>query len=204
MQGDTREGAAALRTSDAVFFNDRQELQRDLSVLVVQEYAAAKSADRLTLVDALTGSGVRAIRYLREVAGVRHAIANDVDGLAVQAARANAALSGIEKGALRLTQSPADTLLLRLACEERRRVDVIDLDPCGCVAELLPAAVGCVCDGGLLYARARATSRAAATHHSRREDGRRVRTEPHASMACGVCAPYEGVACGVCAACALA
>ena len=33
--------------------------------------------------------------------------------------------------------------------------DVIDLDPCGSVAELLPSALGCLADGGLLLVRGR-------------------------------------------------
>ena len=36
--------------------------------------------------------------------------------------------------------------------ERERRIDAIDPDPCGSVAELLPSAVACLADGGLLLA----------------------------------------------------
>jgi tRNA G26 N,N-dimethylase Trm1/nitrous oxidase accessory protein NosD len=38
--------------------------------------------------------------------------------------------------------------------QRRRRYDAVDLDPCGSVAELLPTAVSCLVDGGLLCATA--------------------------------------------------
>ena len=60
------EGSAHLRVSQGVFFNAKQTLQRDLSVLAVQTYGALHGRP-LRLLDALSGGGVRAIRYLLEV-----------------------------------------------------------------------------------------------------------------------------------------
>ena len=84
---------------------------------------------------------------------MRHIIANDVDAAAARATRANAALSGVKEQSVEVTQLPAIELMRRLRAEGRY-VDAIDLDPCGCVAELLPAAVACLPDGGLLLASA--------------------------------------------------
>ena len=142
------EGAAALRLNPKekdVFFNPTQRLQRDLSILALQQYAAARP---LTLLDAMTGGGVRAIRYLGETS-VSHVIANDIDVRAVTAVRENATLSGVTGDCFEVTQSPAVALM---QSTRSRRIDAIDLDPCGCVAELLPSAVSCLLDGGLLLA----------------------------------------------------
>ena len=149
-----REGAARLHRTDGVFFNPKQLLQRDLSVLIAQEYASLhpeKEVKGLHVVDAFSGCGVRALRYALEVHGVRQVTANDLDAAAVHALQENADHSGVGKDVLTTAQEPANTLLDGL-CKTENRVDILDLDPCGSVAEVLPHAVSCLADGGLLLA----------------------------------------------------
>ena len=103
--------------------------------------------DSPLVLDALCGGGVRAIRYALEVPGARlHA--NDSSERCIAATWANAEASGATLH--EATQSDASSLMM----VRHRRYDAVDLDPCGSVAELLPAAVTCLVDGGLLCATA--------------------------------------------------
>ena len=126
------EGRATLvDTGDGIFFNAKQTLQRDLTILCLRE--ALSRCDSPLVLDALCGCGVRAIRYALEVPGARlHA--NDSSRRCIAATRANAEASGASLH--EATTSDASSLML----ERRHSFDAVDLDPCGSVAEL-PAAV---------------------------------------------------------------
>ena len=64
------EGRANLvDTGDGIFFNAKQTLQRDLTIICLRE--ALSRCDSPLILDALCGCGVRAIRYALEVPGAR-------------------------------------------------------------------------------------------------------------------------------------
>jgi len=146
----------------SVFFNEKQRLQRDLTTLALAVYAETTGAPprSLAVLDALAASGVRGLRYALEVPAVGTAVLNDASDEAVAAMRENARLSGfaaarergsyLHAGGARLEVSQGDAVALMRA--RRRHFDAVDLDPYGCVAELLPAAVESLRDGGLLCA----------------------------------------------------
>ena len=92
----------------------KQVLQRDLSVLAVQEHAARSSGTQLHILDAFTGCGIRALRYASEVPGVTSVIANDLDQRAVKAVCTNAKHSDVADSILSTTQEPAAGLMQRL------------------------------------------------------------------------------------------
>lgn len=50
----------------------------------------------MTILEALSASGLRSIRYAKEVPGVREVIANDISEKAVSSIRANVAHNGVE------------------------------------------------------------------------------------------------------------
>lgn len=50
----------------------------------------------MTILEALSASGLRSIRYAKEVPGVREIIANDLSGTAASSIRANIAHNGVE------------------------------------------------------------------------------------------------------------
>ena len=54
------------------------------------------SNDGLNILDALAASGLRSIRYWKEIPGVRHVTVNDIEVAAVERARQNCTLNGIE------------------------------------------------------------------------------------------------------------
>ena len=145
-----REGKARLHVDGEHFYNHKQMLQRDLSVLALQQHAAQSGSRSLTLLDALCGGGVRAIRYLLEVDHVSAVVANDVDARATRATAVNVELSlGHElRSQFEISQRPAAALMM----EWPRRFDCVELDPCGSVSEYLLPAMRCLSNGGLLLA----------------------------------------------------
>ena len=52
--------------------------------------------DGLTVLEALSASGLRSIRYAKEVPGIREIIANDLSDVAVSSIGANVAHNGVE------------------------------------------------------------------------------------------------------------
>ena len=144
------EGKARLHVDGEHFYNPKQLLQRDLSVLALQQHAAQSGSRSLTLLDALCGGGVRAIRYLLEVDHVSAVVANDVDARATRATAVNVELSlGHElRSQFEISQRPAAALMM----EWPRRFDCVELDPCGSVSEYLLPAMRCLSNGGLLLA----------------------------------------------------
>lgn len=126
----------------------------------------------LTIMDALAASGLRSIRYWKEIAGVKHVTINDLDEAAVERAHSNLENNNLQdvvcasnetrpKGICvnhgdathemymsrrpQQLREPGATQLKQLPMW-----DVIDLDPYGSAAPFLDGAVQAVESGGLL------------------------------------------------------
>ncbi|KAM8987135.1 tRNA (guanine(26)-N(2))-dimethyltransferase [Ara ararauna] len=102
----------------------------------------------LRVLEALAASGLRSIRFAKEVPGLQAVVANDCSARAKELIGRNVAFNGV--GAL-VTPSMADARMLMYQCKaDREPFDVIDLDPYGSPAHFLDAAVQAVSEGGLL------------------------------------------------------
>eukprot|EP00966_Prymnesium_polylepis_P154206 3560846-Prymnesium_polylepis.2 len=175
-----REGAARLASGDGVFFNAKQELQRDVTTLALRVVAQRMAAgEPLRFLDALAGNGTRALRALLEAPrGAIVAVANDIGVSAVRNIAQSAALSGLEVCAaggllveslsasakslqtfvrpgesapsLAVVRSDAHALMSALP----GTFDVVELDPCGSVGDLLDPAIRALRPGGFLLATA--------------------------------------------------
>jgi len=100
------------------------------------------------ILEGLAASGLRSVRFAREVPFVREVIANDFDHTAVEYIRQNATHNHVEH---LITASCSDAAMLMYASRSRSdRFDVVDLDPYGSPAPFLDSAVQCVSEGGLL------------------------------------------------------
>ncbi|KAJ3779270.1 tRNA methyltransferase [Lentinula raphanica] len=117
-----------------------------------------------TILEALSATGLRSIRYAKEIPLVKYVLANDLSPTAVAAMKRNVELNGLgveEKteeegsarkgktnlGKVRVNQGDACALMYGHRTE---RVDVVDLDPYGTAAPFIDAAVQAVKDEGLL------------------------------------------------------
>ncbi|MFA5943323.1 MAG: hypothetical protein WC876_02530 [Candidatus Thermoplasmatota archaeon] len=129
------------------FYNPGMALNRDLSVLLVEAHAAAVGRE-IDVLDALSGTGARAVRLAHEVKARVIVHANDGDPAAVEAIRRAAAANRIPAGRLEVTE---DDAYVRMAA---RRFDVIDLDPYGSPMPFVDAAMRAVRHGGLICATA--------------------------------------------------
>ncbi|KAI1136996.1 dimethylguanosine tRNA methyltransferase [Hypoxylon sp. FL0543] len=122
---------------------------------------------RFTILDALSATGLRALRYAQELPFVTSVTANDLSPSAVEAIKRNAEHNGVESkinaksGDARahmyslLTQEVADDAEKnkhhKRGSPKQNKYDVIDLDPYGTAATFFDAAVNAIRDdGGLL------------------------------------------------------
>ncbi|EIW85156.1 N2,N2-dimethylguanosine tRNA methyltransferase [Coniophora puteana RWD-64-598 SS2] len=125
---------------------------------------------RFTLLEALSATGLRSIRYAKEIPLVKHVIANDLSETATAAIRRNIQVNGIEEvahsngasatkpdpipssspyGKIKINEGDACALMYNHRAE-KSRVDVVDLDPYGTAAPFIDGAVQCIEDGGLM------------------------------------------------------
>ncbi|KAI0306450.1 tRNA methyltransferase [Multifurca ochricompacta] len=120
---------------------------------------------KFVILEALSATGLRSIRYAKEIPLVRYVIANDLSPSATAAMARNVELNGLNgtvtegigqhamatgsQGKVRINEGDARALMYSHS-SERNRVDVVDLDPYGTAAPFLDAAVQCIADGGLL------------------------------------------------------
>ena len=97
----------------AVFYNPAQVVNRDLTICVMETFSRDRKAEPLrkggvgdrgiTIVEALSASGLRSVRYWKEITGLRYIIANDLDPDAVECMRRNLTFNGVPVGAPTLT-----------------------------------------------------------------------------------------------------
>ena len=109
--------------SAPVFYNSRMELNRDISILALQTFQE-ESQREINICDVFGGSGIRAIRYKKEIDGVGEVFANDISSLAIEQSKNNAIYNDVE---IEIHQKEANIILR----ENRGFFDVIDIDPFG-------------------------------------------------------------------------
>uniref|UniRef100_A0A7S0TBB0 tRNA (guanine(26)-N(2))-dimethyltransferase n=1 Tax=Pseudo-nitzschia delicatissima TaxID=44447 RepID=A0A7S0TBB0_9STRA len=131
--------------------------------------------DGITVLDALAASGLRSIRYWKEIPGVKHVTINDLLEAAVERAHNNLRNNKIDPSVMlddnadrkygicvnhgdathemymsRRPQSLQINEKTKLSAKQQPMWDVIDLDPYGSAAPFLDGAVQAVENGGLL------------------------------------------------------
>lgn len=110
-----------------------------------------------TILDALSATGLRALRYASEIPFTSCVVANDLSSSAIQSMKTNIEYNGLEK---KIQPNTGDARVYMYNClsppssnnqgGHSGKFDVIDLDPYGTAAPFLDAAVQGVKDGGLL------------------------------------------------------
>ncbi|KAJ3191267.1 DNA topoisomerase 1, partial [Irineochytrium annulatum] len=103
----------------------------------------------IRVLEALSASGLRSIRYANECPLVTEIVANDMDPSAVEAMKRNVEHNKVETK-VKPSQGDAITAMYSSALPPRTKYQVIDLDPYGTASPFIDAAVYSVDDGGLL------------------------------------------------------
>ncbi len=149
-----------------VFFNSQMAFNRDVSVMLLRARPVQSA------LDAMSGTGARAVRWGREIGGGMKVTANDRTPEAVEYISANIALNRLEESC----QASHDDLRSLLA---RRAYDYIDIDPFGSPVPFIPAAMQAVKRHGVLGITATDTAPLAGAHPRkclRRYDAMSVRS----------------------------
>ena len=122
----------------------------------------------IRILDALAASGLRSIRYVKEVPGVKQVIVNDLDQVAVDQAHENVKFNNVDPAIVcpqqvsfsfipsdenltNTTHAQGDAISYMYNCRKREdQFDVIDLDPYGSAVPFIDSAMQAVKDGGML------------------------------------------------------
>ncbi|OMJ10366.1 tRNA (guanine(26)-N(2))-dimethyltransferase [Smittium culicis] len=149
-----------------VFYNPIQQFNRDMSIQAINSWRLIYNQEKLEkikrktknpdavlpenqILEALAASGLRSLRYAKEIEGVDYILANDLSEEAVESIKRNAEYNQIPESILKTNQGDAIDVLYSHRQVEKQ-FDVIDLDPYGSAAPFIDAAVQAVKSGGLL------------------------------------------------------
>jgi tRNA (guanine26-N2/guanine27-N2)-dimethyltransferase len=151
---------------------DPMELVKQHQTQQQQQQQGEGTQGGLTILEALAASGLRSVRYWKEIAGVQHVTINDLELAAIERAKDNLHRNNLDDVLLDSNETRAPGICvnhgdatheLYLARRPQRTRDptptqqkqqpmwdVIDLDPYGSAAPFLDGAVQAVESGGLL------------------------------------------------------
>jgi tRNA (guanine26-N2/guanine27-N2)-dimethyltransferase len=132
----------------AVFYNPFMSFSRDLSICVLKAYANVTGRRGLRVAEPLTASGVRGIRYAKEIDEVDEVILSDVNPVAVRIARINALLNQVHRKVV-VKLSNANSLLSRYDVKGKR-FDFVDIDPFGSPVPYVDSAIRSTVIGGMI------------------------------------------------------
>ncbi|CAH1760551.1 3707_t:CDS:10 [Entrophospora sp. SA101] len=148
--------------NNEVFYNNVQQFNRDMSIAAIRTWNEIISEEKETKLrkkekkgnnssveKALSASGLRSIRYAKEIPNIQYIIANDLELDAVNSIIRNVEYNNVDKDLVRANQDDACAVLYQHRSHSNR-FDVIDIDPYGTAAPFLDGAVQAVQNGGLL------------------------------------------------------
>lgn len=101
------EDEEAANDAQSVFYNPAQVVNRDLSICAIELFARRRRGEParkgggskgITILEALSATGLRAIRYFKEISNVQLVIANDMDADAVRCIRQNCEFNDVPVG----------------------------------------------------------------------------------------------------------
>lgn len=140
-----------------VFYNPVMELNRDLSVLAIKAYQKELSRE-ISICDAFGGSGIRGIRYAKEIDDVSNVVITDINPLAVQYANENIEMNNLNN--VKVYKEDSNILLRKC----RGKFDVVDIDPFGTPSPYIESAAISLKSGGMICATATDTSALCGTY----------------------------------------
>eukprot|EP00127_Corallochytrium_limacisporum_P005903 Clim_evm48s214 gene=Clim_evmTU48s214 len=158
------EGKASIRflNKNEVFYNPAQVFNRDLSCNIISEFLCStykpkrEVLGRMTVLEALSATGLRAVRYAKEVEAPEGSeglsiVANDMVKEAADLIQTNIEKNGVQDS-VRSSHANAISLMYGAADSQNweDRFDVVDLDPYGSPHPFLDSAFQCVHNGGLM------------------------------------------------------
>lgn len=116
-----------------VFYNQRMVINRDISILAINAYAALYKQDELSIIESMAASGVSAIRMLKECKKIKKIVINDINPKAVKLINKNIKLNNLKRSHIQIEVKNKDANLLftEIACEKQKKPNIISIDPFG-------------------------------------------------------------------------
>ncbi len=164
-----KEGLATiLQKGNEAFYNPAQVVNRDLSIAAINYFESIRRTETvkisrvhrskghpmaserkpgLTILEGLAATGLRSIRYAKEIDGVDRIVANDLDPEVVKAMQQNIDFNGPDVKE-KIETSVGDARVVMM--QNKFAFDVVDLDPYGAPVMLLDSSIESVAEGGLL------------------------------------------------------
>ena len=145
-------------TRGAVFYNPVQEFNRDISILTINEFnevlteeraAKGKEHEGISVLEALAATGLRSVRYSKEIPSIIKLVANDILPAATDLMKKNFEHNDCDAEKIEVTTADAIDLM-HAKRAERQFFNVVDLDPYGSANPFLEGALSCIHNGGLL------------------------------------------------------
>ncbi|XP_045624575.1 tRNA (guanine(26)-N(2))-dimethyltransferase [Procambarus clarkii] len=134
--------------------SDDKELANKIVVPVCEDEKTSilppgiKDEDGIRILEGLAASGLRSIRYAKEVGGVKEIIANDISNQALECMKTN--IDHNKVGDIVIPSHNDASMVMYQNRELSRRFHAIDLDPYGSPHTFLDGAVQSIADGGIL------------------------------------------------------
>lgn len=161
-------------SENEVFYNPVQEFNRDLTIAIINEFGklylqelkekrnkkpkkestkgdglcAIKEKSGITVFEGLSATGLRSVRFAKEIQNLEKVVANDFDPVAVELIKRNIEHNQVGY-IVEATQGDANFVMFK-AMNEQMPFDVIDIDPYGSATPFIDLGVRSIADGGLL------------------------------------------------------
>ncbi len=133
-----------------VFYNPLMEFNRDLSLIAFQAYINLYAPHKpVNILEPLSATGARGIRYATELDDVNKVIVNDINEKALNIIRKNVETNKVQDKVL-IYKRDASSLMHTLHREDPFPISIIDLDPYGSPAPFADAAFSLIGHKGML------------------------------------------------------
>ncbi|ENN96204.1 N(2),N(2)-dimethylguanosine tRNA methyltransferase [Methanocaldococcus villosus KIN24-T80] len=121
---------------DEVFYNPKMETCRDIAVAIIEGFLKLYCNNKIAYIaDALAGTGVRGLRYAKEVDYNVKVYLNDINPKAYEKIKENAKLNGIDN--IEIFNEDANIFLAK----HYRFFNVVDIDPFGSPSPYIDQAI---------------------------------------------------------------
>lgn len=162
--GIVREGSAQILAypgkaskRDRVFYNPHMKSSRDISVTALKAFHET-TGRALKIIDPLSATGIRGIRYALECPGIEKIILNDLNPEAVSLIRTNLEMNKVRNHEVHSIDA------CELLSKYKYIIDFIDIDPFGSPIQFLDSAARAVSNKGFLAATATDTAPLSGTY----------------------------------------
>lgn len=120
--------------SMTVFYNEKMEINRDITNIAIMALNKLINQNALIIVDSMAASGISSFRILKECKNVKKIYINDINPMAIELIKQNIQLNNLrdEESLIEISKKRANSLFSELAqMKKNDKPDVISIDPFG-------------------------------------------------------------------------